>query len=360
MKKNIFKKFFVLFVSLVFLSNLNAKSIAIANETVEQVGEYESVRFIAGNNVTNKAYVDGLSFVAGNNVNAEGKVSYGFYAGNMITISETVEKDAFIAGNVITIEKEANIGRDLYVAGSNIKIKSDIRGDLRAGAETIYLENVTIEGDAYLEAENIVFDENTKINGTLRYPEDITIKGLVESNMGNIERTSAIKIEAEAKINFATRLMALLTSIIGGIILLIVLFFIAPFIRTKLDKEKLDANNIFANLGKGFLVLIVTPVVLVMSLFTVVLIPMALIFLAIYIISIYTSALVASYVIGKQILKDCFKSNNQYLSIILGVVLTRVICLIPVFGGLIAFLLMLYGLGIIFSYTASLRKLKAK
>ena len=117
---------------------------------------------------------------------------------------------------------------------------------------------------------------------------------------------------------------------------------------------------IFANLGKGFLVLIVTPVALIMSLCTVVLIPMALIFLAIYIISIYASTLVASYVVGRRILKDCFKTDNVYLSIIFGVVLTKLICLVPVIGGLIAFILILYGLGIIFSYTASLRKLKAK
>ena len=51
-----------------------------AAESVSAKGNYNSSRFVAGNDVEDKSVVDGLAFVAGNDIEITGRHYYGFYA----------------------------------------------------------------------------------------------------------------------------------------------------------------------------------------------------------------------------------------------------------------------------------------
>ena len=61
MKKKIFILISAILLTLSMFTSVKAITIAEAGETVEQVGEYNSTRLIAGNKVANKATV--LMFV---------------------------------------------------------------------------------------------------------------------------------------------------------------------------------------------------------------------------------------------------------------------------------------------------------
>ena len=346
MRNKILKTIFTIIIGVILFARVDAVSLAMAGDNVIQEGEYNSIRFLAGNNATNKARIDGLSFIAGRNVVAEGTVSYGFYAGQFVTINEYVEKDAFAAGSVITVGKNAYIGRDLYAAAETIVVENDINRDARLAASRIELKDITINGDAFLEADEIIFDSNTKITGKLKYNEDTKVTGLVETNMGSIEKTKRVEVTVEETTIF-DRITSIIMSMAAAIITMIVLFFIAPFVKTKLDKEKLEGNIIVKTAAKGFGFLVLIPFILIFTIFTGVLTPLSLIVLCLYIICIYMSSLVSSYIVGKLLLKKIFSKDNQYLAIVLGIVVVKTVVLIPLIGGLVGFVASTYGFGII-------------
>ena len=129
---------------------------------------------------------------------------------------------------------------------------------------------------------------------------------------------------------------------------MIVLFFIIPKVKDKLNNLELNAEKIAKTTGVGLFVLILTPLLLLISLFSEILTPISLIALALYISAIYISTLLVGYIIGNIIISKYVAKNNTYLSLACGILLIRLINLIPVVGNIIFAIILLYGLGIIY------------
>lgn len=346
MKKKIFMLVSILLVGLLTISNVNAVTVTDAGETITQEGEYESTRFIAGNKVKNKGNVNGLSFAAGNDVEIEGSDEYGFYAGNNIYVRGTIQKDLFIAGNNIVLEKDAIISRDAYIAGNNIEIKTNIARDLRVAASSIDIDGITINGDVYLSSKNIKLDKDTVINGKLSYPENADVEGLEDATIGKIVKTKAINLEQ----SFKVKTINFCISLVASIITLVVLLYLLPKAKEKLNNIKINASEVVKSLCIGLAILICVPVVSIIALFTGVLTPIAIITLLVYGISVYLANLIFCYIIGNLINTKLFKKESTYLSILCGVVIVRLIELIPYIGTIVLIIGMLYGLGLIFKY----------
>lgn len=354
MKKKIMLVLSALIFSLILIPNVNAINVAEAGESVNQKGEYASTRFIAGNNVTSEAVIDGISFVAGNEVNLNGKSSYGFFAGNNVNVNEEIEKDLFVAGNGITIGENAKIGRDAYIAGNVVNINSDITRDLRCGASTVYLNNVTIGGDVYIDAEAIVIGENTVITGKLSYLKDTRVEGLDNANIGSVETREVSEVINEYEL--VDRIKDTVFSAIAGIITLIVLFYLIPNTKEKLDNLELSFGNIAKNSCIGLALLIVVPILSIIAMVTRILLPLSIISLLIYCVGIYLSFLLVSYIIGNVLMKKVFNNDNQYLAIIFGVVVIKAISYIPYINGLVMFISLVYGLSLLYKYIISNKK----
>lgn len=347
MKKKILSLSFIILVIFAIISPVNAISYGEADESVNQTGKYDSVRLIAGNRVTSNADIDGISFVAGNDVSVNGRTTYGFYAGNSVTINEAVEKDLFVAGNSVTIGNDAVIGRDIFIAASNILVSSNVARNLFAGGSTVNISGITINGDAHIEAERIIMDESTVIKGKLTYEEGATVTGLESATIGSIKTTKIATNDNVIKYNPVNYFYSFVISIISSFIVLAILFYLLPKTKDKLLNTKLDASNIGMSIAIGILTVIVLPIIAIIALLTGILTPLALIALCVFIIACYLSTLFASFIIGNLINTKLFKNNSIYLSILIGLILIKLIGLIPVLGFIISILLFLYGLGLI-------------
>ena len=145
MKKKILSLLSIFLLMVLTVNNVYAIEITKADNIVNDEGTYDSLRLVAGNKVTSKATIDGISFIAGNDLYFEGNSTYGMYAGNLITVNGNIEKDLLVAGNKIIISEDATIGRDVYLAGSQIEVKANLARDLRAGGDTIDLSGITNE-----------------------------------------------------------------------------------------------------------------------------------------------------------------------------------------------------------------------
>ena len=217
------------------------------------------------------------------------------------------------------------------------------------------LSGITIGRDAYIDAEEIILNEDTVILGVLSYTEDAKVKGLNLASVGSIEKRAIPQVNV--KIDVRDTIYSLIIGIIGSFIVMLVLFYLLPNTKEKLNNIKLDFIDILKTSGIGLLVLICTPLICIIALFTGVLVPLSIITICIYVISIYLSKILVSYIIGNLINTKLFKNDNTYLGLAIGIVLIRFLILIPVIDGYITFITMIYGLGLIYKYI-TIRKSK--
>ncbi len=342
----------LLFIAMIPL--LVSAQVFEAGDKFDVSGDYDSTKFIAGNNVTTKATIDGIAFVAGNNVNAGGKIAYGFLAGNNVVIEGEVEKDLFAAGSTITIAESAKVPRDVFLAASEVTIKTNIGRDLNVGASEVDLRDVTVEGDATVYADSILVNEKTVIKGMLKYYEDTKVENLDKAQIGSVK-----KVENTEEVETTTsKVLDKVTSIISSYIAILVILLLIPKFKKKIDKEKFEAGTIAKTSLLGLATLVVVPVLVIIGLVTMFLIPLSLILLALYIVAIYLSTLIAYYMYGKKIYSLTGKKSNLYLELLIGIVLFKLITMIPYVGAFIVFISVLYGMGIIFNAVKELPKEK--
>ena len=96
----------------------------------------------------------------------------------------------------------------------------------------------------------------------------------------------------------------------------------------------------------GLIALIIIPMVSIILLCTIIGIRLGFVLLLLYIIMLLIAILYASLICGNLILTKLFKSNdNSYLSIAIGVIVIKLVSIVPVIGSLVYFLVILYGMG---------------
>ena len=329
-------------------TEIDTRDVLYADDNVSVDGTQDSSQFVFGNSVKINSEVFGAQFSAGNTLDVNGSSEYGFYAGNMITINSNIAKDLFAAASTINIGSDAVIGRDAYLAAASIKINANVERDLRAGAGTIDISGITINGDAYLDADEIIMDAKTVITGKLSYVKDTKIVGKETATIGSIDEKDA-KDFGKVEITFGSTISSCLIGAVGAIIVAIALFYMAPSFKKKLDDEELSAGRIGSNLGKGIAALFLIPIISLIAIITGIFTPLGLIMLALYVIGIYLASVVSGYIIGRLIMTNVFKKDNQYLSILVGILLIRLLGLVPIASGIVTVICLLYGLGLLYN-----------
>lgn len=353
-----FLKLLSVFLLLFMITNTYALELGKAGNIITQEGDYSSTRFAAGNKVTNKANVDGLSFVAGNEITLEGKAPYGFYAGNVVNVNENVEKDMFVAGNHVTIGKDALVGRDAFIAGSTVIINTNIARDLRVGAASVDLSDVKIGGDAYVMSDEIIMNEGTVITGKLTYYEDSKITGLSEATIESLQKVK--HEEVEHIYTFKERTIDFLFSAAAAYVVMLVLFYLIPRSKEKLDNLELTFGNIAKKSGIGLILLIVVPLLSILAIITRFLLPLAFITLALYVISIYLAFLLVYYVVGNIITNKIFNKDNKYIALFIGIFVVKLVGLIPYVGGFVRFISLVFGLCLIYDFIVNIKNNETK
>ncbi len=367
MKK--FKKLFLVFVlALLFIPCVKAEEIKTydtlltseptnveyrkdnmkAEDDLNLTGNYNSSTFFAGNSVYDATNVDGISFVAGNDVNINGNYEYGFVAGNIVDVKGKYQKDVFVFGNMVSFSNEFSVANDMYLFGATVTLNGNIGRNLFVAADRLVLENVTINGDVNVSASSITFGDNVLVNGTFKYNEDANLNNMEKASISTI---LTYEIENDLKdVNKFAAYQDFLLSVVGLILLGVVLYALCPSAFEKL-KEKTNNYTFVEGLkdsAAGLLTLIGYPIFMLILLFTVICIPISIIGLILYGIAIYMTTLFVGYLVGDLLFRKAMgKEVSGFYSIIIGVLIVKILKLIPFIGGFISFIVLCLGLGLI-------------
>jgi len=283
-------------------------------------------------------------------------------AGKELKVVSNVNGDVYVAGG--KVEVGGNIGGNLIVVGGEVKVlgkvaknlimaggkvevgeKAEIGGYVLAGGQEINLLGKFM-GPVKLGAETLMVGQKSIINGNLEADvtksEVATTSKIVGEKNIRIHEVKKPEIEKNQmkQIGYARKVVSFLSK------LLVLLIFVKLF-GNKIKQTDLK-NSFWANIGLGLVVLMVAPFLIILSMITIVAMPLAMIGLVIYFLAIYLSSVVVSVIVGNYVFaKNKFK-ENVYLQGIVGLLIISLLGLIPVVGALTKLLVLLMGVGIIF------------
>jgi len=302
---------------------------------------------IAGGNVTILGNVSGDLLVAGGSLNLPGNVGDDLRAvGGNLVISGQIGDDAVIAGGMVHVTSDAVVRGDLAITGGRIIIDAPISGRVEIRADQVDL-NSSVSGSVNIAATKIILGERAVIGGDFNYksPQSAVI------NPGAVIRGQTNYVASSLRPDFAP----FLGKILGFLLILkLAILFIGALIlayvfkgQTKMVVEK-ATGRFWWSVLHGFIIAVVLPIVSIAVMFTLVGIPFGILGLLTFVIFTILSGLGFSIVFGSWLMKLITKSAQMEIdwkTALLGVVVTSLILLIPVAGGIVVTLFFLATLG---------------
>jgi len=330
--------------------------------------------YIGGGNVSVNGDVTGDLLVGSGNIVITGNIKDDLtVGGGSIKVLGNVGDDLRIAGGDITIA--GAIGGDLVIAGGNVHILSTatIGGDILAGAGALIVDgavtgdisaaggalllNSTVGGNVFARAEEIKLGTGAIVEGNFAYhapktaslATGTTIKGATDYTQ--VMRPAKHGGPAFAKGMFAFLSVLWLMKVLMLLLAALLLFALVPRMLTATTKSAIE--NFGSTTLRGFIILVVTPVAIILSFVTIigmlVGIPAALIFGALIILSKILAGITFGSVIFRQFQKTK-AVEVSWQSIAVGVVCLALLSVIPFVGWIACFLLFIASLGSLSSY----------
>lgn len=315
----------------------------------------------AGQTITINGEVSGDVICAGQSININGKIGGNLrVAGNSINISSQIERNAMAFGALINLSQEGkvgwdamlvgasvdirgNVGKDLYGSASKLNINGEIGKNVRFRIEDKEIKKSAKSGDS---RQGLIIGENAKVNGDLVYTSTEEYDISDEAKIGGevIHNFPKASKRSERPIIFSwawANLYSIFSSLVVGLVL------ISLWREGVKNITDLMLNKIGGSIGRGALILILTPIAAVLLLFTVIAIPLALILFVIWLITLFLSKILVGILIGRTILNNLWPKQKDSLiwAMIIGILVTYLIFSLPFIGWALSLVATLWGLG---------------
>jgi hypothetical protein len=307
---------------------------------------------LAGGRVAVRGPVKGDVLLAGGDINIADTVGQNLYAaGGSIALSSQVTGNARLAGGQVTISHRGGIAGKASIAAASVQMAGRVGRYL-----AIYAESVRIEGevgdDLRIVARFVEIGPEAKIGGKLIYrspqaaqiaPSAVIAGGVTQLDMA----WPGEKVHSIARLATWISLCVLLLSLllVGAIVIL-------AFPEFSADAPRTMRSDPWKALGLGFALLLCLPVAAVLSLISVIGVP-----LGVALLLFYPVMLLLGYITGALFLGDAagawlarrrartFTPKWRYAALAAALFALLVVSEIPFLGGIAHFVLLMFGLG---------------
>lgn len=303
--------------------------------------------YAAGGDVMIDGVVNGDVIVAGAKVILSGTVAQDARVmGAQVTVSGTIGRNATLAGVDLHLTETAKIRENLIAGGGHVQLEGPIGRDARVGAWRATLSN-EIERDLIVAAESVRLTSKASVGGRLRYwgeaapsiDEEATVRGPITQR----RLPEGWSVERARQGLVGIRLTAAFIGFVSTLILGLVLLRVYPVFAGRVTATIRERPT--ATLGWGAVALIATPVVALSFVVTLFALPIGVLLLALYGATVYLARVYAITYVGQILIRRQEDSSSLAWPFVAGLVLYSVLSLIPVVGGLLTLLTVLFGLG---------------
>jgi len=356
----------VLAVALTTVTFANAAP-AADDETLRLTGELSGEQVVTGESVRLQDATLGDLFVAGGEVSADtvtagdviaagGSLRFNrlsakdvIAAAGEIDLDGTLSEDLIAAGGRIDLRPGAQVAGYALLAGGDVEIEGRIAGNVKVAAGRVRVLG-EIGGNLDVVAGALSIESGARIDGRLNYRSEEAAEIAPDAVIaGGIERYEfgGPPLSLGAIIGIAAG--------IGGVVLL-GLALLGVALHAAVPELLVGAaaamrTRFWATLGLGLALLIATPVVANLVLFTVIGIPLALFALLIYAAMLAAAIVTAGYWAGGGLAHAVGWSYGgeplgwRMLWTLLGLVLLLLVALVPLLGFVLAIAALALGFG---------------
>lgn len=371
MNKNNIKKVLLWIVSTAMIIPSFASSAILKtgeDVSIKQTDPIEENVYTAGGNVFINSKIFGDLYTVGGNVLISEDISEDIVAvggsvtflgdsggdvrvvGGNVLITGNVVGDLVVAGGSVTVSSGVVIGKDLIVAGGQVVVDGDVDGDVKmaGGVATI---NGHVKGEIIAKIdERLRVGDGAVVDGGLVYRAR-TSEVLSLSDSAVVTGETVFE---ERKFKGHDKKKGLFATFAGFITLKLIALIITALALVYLFKDFSNSvvssvrQNIFKNLGKGFIALIVAPVLIIILFITLFGIPIGMLAFLSYILLIFISGIYSGVVVGSWASSAIHKTDGltiTWKNIVVGFVLLAILHFIPIFGWVVVMCIYLATVG---------------
>jgi len=266
-------------------------------------------------------------------------------AGREVRLGSAIGGHLVAAGETVTLTREARVASFAWIAGQEVVIEGAIAGPLKVAGNKVWIRG-HVAGDAEVMAERLELLPGARIDGNLTWSggkPQVTTGARIGGEQ--VERPADHPRPAGAVGHLWGELAVTLAFATAAVIL----FLLFPHAATHAAAELRRRPGVQAAIGLA--VLFLTPVIIVLLFITGIGAVLALLLMALYLAALASAALIGAYAVTDLafILARRRQSGHGVRAAGLVVVVFAVGLLqeVPLLGGLLLFLLVLWGVGAI-------------
>jgi cytoskeletal protein CcmA (bactofilin family) len=324
----------------------------VGAETVTIDGTVNGDLWVAANTITINGIVNGSVMAAGNKININGDVTHAVRAvGESINISGRVGGDVLAGCGRLNIAGTGEIGGDLLFGADSVGIDGPVEGDIKGGGSQVTISDA-VGGNVELEVESLMVLSTASIGGDLTYSsaEEADIQSGAQIAGATTHNVPEVKEDGAGMFPFApfSGVLAKLTSFLMAFVTGLIIIFLATRRLTSI----VDAigSRPGPSAGWGALIVFVTPIAALLVCLTIIGISAGVIALALYGIGLYLAQIPVGLFIGRWIIgrfRAVESKGAMVGALAVGLVILKLLSLIPYFGFVVGFVVALFGLGAI-------------
>ena len=328
-----------------------------AGSNVNIAGTVEGDLFAMGGNVFVSGTVEGDLALAGGTVNVNGEVLDDIrLAGGNVTISGSVGGELIAAGGQVSVMPSVLVAKDARIYAGAVNYSGTVNGDLTAKGDEIYL-NGTVKGNVSAHAKKVKLGPDAVVEGTFDYYSNSEV--VMEEGATVLGATNFHKVQYEGK-KAASSGWAIFGFLTAGWIIKLLMLVTAALVAFYAFRSQVKAivheatTGFWKEAGRGFILLVVAPVAIIVSFITVIGVPLGFIALLLYAAFLLIASVVFTPLLfGRLAAQYVFKKERYELSwwaIVLAVLVLSILKFIPIVGWLFCFIIFLASFGSFANY----------
>lgn len=281
--------------------------------------------------------------------------------GGTVVIAGTVTGTLEATGGSVVVTPTGVVEGDLVALGGSVLVEGEVSGDTQATAGSVFLRegariggsfeaaagsvrlDGTVDGDVQAAGQTVTVGPTAVVGGDLLYdaetftraPES-TVAGAVRAESGIVTPDPAFAPPA------IPRGVGAVYGLLANLALGVVLVLAAPRFTTAVTT--LGTETALRSGGAGLLALVGVPIALVLVALTVVGIPLSVAGALAFVLLLWVAFVYGCLVAGTWLLSFTGRTG-RWLALAVGLVVVTLVGLVPFFGGIVEFLVLLVGLG---------------
>ena len=239
-------------------------------------------------------------------------------------------KERIVLVGDVLVERDETAG-DVVVLDGDVTIRGTVDGDVIVVDGDITIRGA-VTGDVVAVAGLVTLGQRGNVEGDLIYGDEKPVRTAGSQVGGDVEKIDLGDASLIGAIGFFVGF------VVSMFLLGLVLILLAP--RAAEAVARTGRTKPLVAAGVGLLAIILLPVIAVGALITIVGIP-----LGIVLLFLIVPLLAMSYVTTALVLGRLVRKKSKFLAFLLGLIVLGLLTLIPIAGGLVCLLALIFGLG---------------